>query len=138
MLEVPLIAAPSQTLSIVLDGHACQIAVYQLGTPQRPGLPQFELTADDVYVTADSLLYGADGGAQQGYTHLYLDLLLDGEPIVTTRICSNTTRLLQDAGYLGFVGDFTFVDTQGDDDPQYSGLGARWQLIYLEASDLAS
>jgi hypothetical protein len=100
MLQVPLAAVASQTLSIGLDGQAAQIAVYTLSTG------------------------------------LYFDLLEDGVPIVTTRIARDKTRLLLDAGYRGFIGDFCFVDTQGSNDPTFDGLGTRYQLIYLEASDL--
>jgi hypothetical protein len=100
MLQVPLAAVASQTLSIVLDGQAAQIAVYVKSTG------------------------------------LYFDLLKDGVPIVNTRIVRNQTRILLDAQYLGFTGDFCFVDTQGTSDPSYDGLGSRYQLIYLEASDL--
>jgi hypothetical protein len=55
---------------------------------------------------------------------------LDG--IVTNRICRDRQRLLVDAGYRGFAGDFQFIDTKGADDPVYWGLGDRWQLVYGE------
>ena len=67
---------------------------------------------------------------------LDFDLTVDGAPIVTTRVCRNICRILLDARYHGFVGDFCFVDTQGDTDPYYTGLGSRFQLVYLEATDL--
>jgi hypothetical protein len=51
-------------------------------------------------------------------------------------ICQNLNRVVRDL-YLGFVGDFVFVDSQGQDDPVYTGLGTRFQLIYLEESDLS-
>jgi hypothetical protein len=55
---------------------------------------------------------------------------LDG--VVTNRVCRDRARLLTDAKYRGFLGDFSFVDTKGRDDPQYWGLGDRWQLVYGE------
>lgn len=61
-------------------------------------------------------------------TLLYFSL--DG--VVTNRICRDRQRLLVDAKYRGFVGDFQFVDTKGADDPKYWGLGDRWQLVYGE------
>lgn len=72
---------------------------------------------------------------------MYLDLTVGGVAIVTGRICRNLARLLRDAGYRGFVGDFVFVDTQtamvlDGDDPNYLGLEDRFQLVYLEAADL--
>lgn len=67
--------------------------------------------------------------------NLYFDLQLNTGYIVRTRICRDRQRLLVDAGYRGFVGDFFFQDTQGTDDPQYTGLGSRWVLLYLEAGE---
>ncbi len=70
--------------------------------------------------------------------HLYFSLSVAGVPIVTTRVCRNLQRLLLDAKYKGFQGDFAFIDTQGDADPVYTGLGTRWVLVYLLASELIS
>lgn len=67
---------------------------------------------------------------------LYFTLQNGTTPIVTARICRNMQRLLLDAQYQPFVGDFFFKDTQGDTDPQYLGLDTRYFLYYLEASDL--
>lgn len=72
---------------------------------------------------------------RQNGAHLYFDLSMDDEPIVVTRICRDRQRLLLDAEYRGFVGEFLFVDTQGTEDPSYTGLGARWQLLYLAAGE---
>lgn len=63
-------------------------------------------------------------------TGLYFSLTANGEPITLFTICRNLGRLLLDRAYKGFVGDFVFVDTQGVDDPVYTGLGSRWLLIY--------
>lgn len=63
--------------------------------------------------------------------NLYFDLTLGGEYIVRSRICRDRQRLLLDAKYRGFKGDFTFIDTQGTDDPVYTGLGSRFLLVYL-------
>lgn len=56
---------------------------------------------------------------------------LDG--VVMNRVARDRQRLLLDAGYRGFVGDFAFVDTKGAADPAYWGLGDRWQLVYFDA-----
>lgn len=72
----------------------------------------------------------------QKSTGMYLDLSVNDAPIITTRLCRDRVRLVRQE-YLGFVGDLTFMDTQGRDDPQWAGLGARWKLRYLEAGDLA-
>ena len=54
------------------------------------------------------------------------------QDVATNRICRDRAPLLTDARYRGFVGDFQFIDTKGRDDPQYWGLGDRWQMVYGE------
>jgi len=68
-------------------------------------------------------------------TGLYMDLSVDGSPILTGALCLNKVRIVREA-YLGFVGDLAFMDTQGSADPVYTGLGSRFVLLYLEPSDL--
>jgi hypothetical protein len=65
----------------------------------------------------------------QKSTGLYFDLAIDGNPIVTTMICLNLVGLVRES-YMGFNGQLAFVDTQGTDDPDYTGLGSRYQLVY--------
>jgi hypothetical protein len=65
----------------------------------------------------------------------YVDLLLNGVPVVTGTLCRNLKRIVRSI-YLGFNGDLIFCDTQGTNDPVYTGLGTRYQLTYLELSDL--
>lgn len=72
---------------------------------------------------------------RQNGDSLYFDLSVNNSPIVSTKICRDRQRLLIDAKYRGFVGDFAFVDTQGTDDPFYAGLGARWQLYYIKVTE---
>ena len=69
-------------------------------------------------------------------TGIYMDVVSNGATIATTRILRDGARVLQDEQYSGFVGDFVMVDTQGELDPVYTGLGSRFQLVYLEATDL--
>lgn len=120
MLQIPLSAVASQTLSIVLDGQSCQIAVYQ----KQPIVDE----------------YGVAAG-------LFFDLAIGGVPIINTARCLDRTRLLLDRQYLGVVGDFMFLDTTATEggpptfngaSPYYTGLGSQFVLLYLEASDLAS
>lgn len=69
---------------------------------------------------------------------LYIDVLIGDQPVILSVICENENRIVRDL-YLGFVGDFMFFDTLGIDSPQdpvYTGLGSRFQLIYIEASEL--
>lgn len=72
---------------------------------------------------------------------LYFDLIVNGapDPKVCGVLCLNA-NLLVIYLYLGFIGDFAFVDTENlttPSDPDYTGLGGRFALIYFEPSDLA-
>lgn len=70
-------------------------------------------------------------------TGVYLDLLVNNAPVVTCVLCLDRVRMIRET-YMGFVGDLTFVDTQGTSDPTNSGFGnaPRFLLVYLEAADL--
>jgi hypothetical protein len=68
-------------------------------------------------------------------TGLYCDLYVNDTLIIGGVACRNLKRIVIDA-YLGFVGDLMFSDTQGDEDPSSPGLGTRFLLFYVEASDL--
>jgi len=120
MLQIPLAAVPSQTLSIVLDGQNCQIAVYQ----KQPIVDE----------------YGVAAG-------LFFDLTVGGVDIINTARCLDRTPILEDRQYLGVVGEFMFLDTLATgggpptfngQPPYYTGLGSQFVLLYLEASDLTS
>lgn len=71
----------------------------------------------------------------QKSTGLFFDLALDTADVVVGVLAHDRVRLVRSA-YLGVVGDFTFYDTQGSSDPDYTGLGDRFQLLYVEASEL--
>lgn len=74
---------------------------------------------------------------RQNGANMYFDLSVnDDEAIVATRICRNKQLLLLNVQYRGFVGDFLFVDTQGDTQPEYTGLNSRYFLYYVEESDM--
>ena len=68
-------------------------------------------------------------------TGLFMDVLVNAVQIIGGVLCLNLNRIVFNA-YLGFVGDFAFIDTQGSTDPVYTGLGARYVLAYIEAADL--
>ncbi|VWB88141.1 hypothetical protein BLA13014_04079 [Burkholderia aenigmatica] len=72
----------------------------------------------------------------QKTTGVYLDLAMNNVPVKSGILCRDRVRLIR-YPYLGFVGDLSFFDTQGVTDPAYAGFGARYQLVYLEASDLS-
>lgn len=146
MQSIPLLAVPSQTLQVQVDGQNAQINVYAMATPGDI-LAGIGATADTIDITADSTEVTADsaGGLTtvgQTLPAIYFDLLQDGAPIVTGRIARNLVPLLLGSAYQGFQGDFVFVDTQavpglqGGTDPVYTGLGTRYQLVYLSPTDL--
>jgi len=73
---------------------------------------------------------------RQNGANIFVDLTVNGVPIFLTRVARNKQRLAIDVQYRPFVGDLLFVDTQGDTQPEYTGLGSRYVLYYLEAADL--
>lgn len=70
----------------------------------------------------------------QKATGLFCDLYVNSVLIIGGVICENMNVIVRDT-YLGFVGDLMFYDTQGKDDPSSPGLGTRFVLLYLEASN---
>lgn len=66
---------------------------------------------------------------------LFCDVLVSGVQIIGGVICENLNRIVRDL-YLGFVGDLMFLDNQGSSAPVYTGLGARYSLVYLAPSDI--
>jgi hypothetical protein len=65
----------------------------------------------------------------QKTTGLFFDLAIAGVYLVRARLCRDYVSLIRQP-YLGFYGEMFFLDTQGDADPEYSGLGDRFQLVY--------
>lgn len=118
MQVIPLSAVASQTRQFVVAGQNCQLSVY----------------TNDGYDYADATL-------QTPKPYIAIDFAYNGIPVTNTQNCLVLARLLKNRQYLGFVGDFMFVDTQAPtgssgSDPEWEGLGTRWLLLYLEASDL--
>jgi hypothetical protein len=71
----------------------------------------------------------------QKFFGLYVDLAIGAVPILNGVIAQQANRIVRYA-YLGFIGDLVFFDTQGSNDPDFTGLGSRYQFVYLEAADL--
>lgn len=72
--------------------------------------------------------------------YLFMILTVNDSEITGSVICQNQNRIVRDL-YFGFSGDFIFFDTQpdpinGPSDPDYTGLGGRYQLLYLSPADL--
>ncbi|MHB1956793.1 MAG: phage baseplate plug family protein [Sulfobacillus sp.] len=68
---------------------------------------------------------------------MLFDAQVNGSAIAYGIQCKNLVHLVPTA-YLGFTGILTFYDTQGMDDPIYTGLGSRWVLLYLDSADLGA
>jgi len=77
---------------------------------------------------------------QQFAFGLFLSLYIGPTLILSNVLCENLVKIVRDA-YLGFSGDLFFLDTQGNDNPDYTGLGsanARYLLYYYTPTDLAN
>lgn len=73
----------------------------------------------------------------QKFFGLFLDLYVNNVLVIGGCICQNLNRIVRSA-YLGFQGDLGFADTQGTSNPYYTGLGSRFQLVYLTPDDLVA
>lgn len=106
MQTIPLTSVPSQTLTVTLGIQQCTINVYQ----------KFYGLFLDLYATS---------------------AILSPTPplIIGGQICQNLNFLVRSL-YLGFIGDLAFIDTQGISNPNYTGLGTRFQLIYLTPAEV--
>lgn len=71
----------------------------------------------------------------QRSTGLYLDLSINDAGVIVGALCENRNRIVRSA-YLGFAGDLAFLDTQGNDDPSYAGIGTRFSLAYFAPAEL--
>jgi hypothetical protein len=67
---------------------------------------------------------------------IFVDVNADGVDIVTAVIARDAVPIVC-REYAGFEGNLLFIDTQGNDDPFYEGLGSRWTLVYLTAAEYA-
>ncbi len=71
----------------------------------------------------------------QRESFLYMDLSVDGQAIMQGVPCLYANKMVR-YSYLGFTGDLVFMDNSGQSHPYYDGLGDRFPLYYMEASDL--
>jgi len=67
---------------------------------------------------------------------LYMDLMVDSEPVFQGAICQNLQWVNQSPSP-EFSGGLVFVDGLGDDAPRWDGLGTRWALLYLDVEEAA-
>jgi len=62
---------------------------------------------------------------------VFVDLYVNDEAVVVGALARNLVYIVR-SGYLGFVGDLYFNDTNGNSDPSYETLGSRFVLLYDE------
>lgn len=62
---------------------------------------------------------------------LYASLTADGETIIVNALAVNGGRVNL-YPHPAFSGVLRWLDTVGDEPPQYEGLGSRWLLCYEE------
>jgi hypothetical protein len=65
---------------------------------------------------------------------MFVDLNVGGVDVSSGVLALNGVPLCP-TNYLGFVGNLLFIDTQGLDDPDYTGAGVRFQLLYLTGAE---
>jgi len=71
----------------------------------------------------------------QRTTGLFIDVSVSNVRIIGGVLCLDRNRIVRDA-YLGFQGDFAFVDQQGTQQPDYTGLGSRYLLVWYAPGEL--
>lgn len=96
-------------------------------------IPLQPLPSQDITVQLDDQT--CQISVYQKSTGLYLNLSVNNALIIGGVLAENLNRMVRSA-YLGFVGDLVFMDNQGTSDPDYTDLGSRYSLAYLESADL--
>lgn len=62
---------------------------------------------------------------------LFIDLTVDTTDVCTCVIARDGVPIVRNGYLYSFVGDLYFIDTQGASDPDYTGLGSRFTLVYV-------
>lgn len=65
------------------------------------------------------------------FRNMYMDFMKDDEILFQGKICLNDVDLITSKTW-GFDGQVKFIDTQGSEDPYYTGFGERWFLVYVQ------
>jgi hypothetical protein len=61
---------------------------------------------------------------------LFIDVGINGKLIIGGVIAHDRCKIVRDP-YLGFIGDLAFWDSQGTQDPDWTGLNSRYYLGYF-------
>jgi hypothetical protein len=67
---------------------------------------------------------------------IFVDVNVDGTDVVLCVMAHDADPIICRT-YLGFIGNLLFIDSQGNGDPTYDGLGSRYQLLYLTDAEYA-
>jgi len=65
---------------------------------------------------------------------IFVDVNVNGVDLVCNAIARDSVPLVC-REYAGFSGQLMFIDSSAADDPQFSGFGSRWFLVYLSESE---
>lgn len=109
---IPIQTVSAQQFNITLNNQACTIRILfrDMWTPDE----------SEIQTNPPPFFLGTYG---------FIDLYVNAQPVVLGTRCMDRNLIVRDS-YLGFVGDLTFIDLQGTEDPNPSGLGNRWILTY--------
>lgn len=124
---IPLSPVPNQRLAVTLSNQACILFIYT----KHIQIPVLEYTSNQ----APQNTYPSPGTIPtvppiyQPIDPLFIDIYLNNVLMLGGIICYDRNLIVRNA-YFGFIGDFSFIDTAGTEDPQVSDLGDRWQLCY--------
>jgi hypothetical protein len=113
MIQIPINNVPNQSFNVTLETVLCKITLQSKDNPQG--------YTNDVKALESSL---------------YFSLETNNNEITNATICENLNPLIKQ-DYLGFSGNFLFVDTQGGSNPFYNGLNTRFLLVYLTDEEYA-
>ena len=64
------------------------------------------------------------------YGSTYLDLKVNDKVLMQGQICLNNVDIIQ-YNHLDFNGNLRFIDTQGAEDPYYTGFNERYAFAYV-------
>jgi len=67
---------------------------------------------------------------------IFVDLNSNGTDMCIGCLALNAVPIDACNSYDGFQGNLYFIDTQGTDDPEYTGFNSRWVLVYLTAAEV--
>jgi hypothetical protein len=124
---IPLTGTASQTCSVSLGNQPCSIDVFtkHIQVPVIPGHGVSDPPQSGGTIVTVPPVYGE-------IDPIFLNLRVNDKPIVSGVLARNNVRLIR--GFCAtlpiFIGDLSFHDIEGNEEPQWPGLGQRWFLLY--------